>query len=65
MIHASGILACQAFMAAYHGERHHFGAGKKGGTRCGNAAEGVMTEFEPPKEVAVLEDITKIGVPSY
>lgn len=52
-------------MAAYHGERHHFGAGKKGGTRCGNAAEGVMTEFEPPKEVAVLEDITEIGVPSY
>src|SRR5271155_60168 len=42
VIHAFGVLACQAFMAAYHGERHHFEAGKKGGTRCENAAEGVM-----------------------
>jgi hypothetical protein len=57
VIHAFSILACQAVMAAHHGERHHCGAGKKGGTRCESAAEGAMAEFELPGEVAVLEDI--------
>ena len=57
VIHALGVLACQAFMAAYHGERYHFGAGKKGGTRCENTAEGVMAEFEPREVVAVLEEV--------
>jgi hypothetical protein len=56
VIHAFGVLACQAVMAAHHGKRHHCGAVKKGGIRRENAAEGIMAEFEPPEEVAVLEN---------